>query len=119
MRRCRDGSRPIDRILEGGGEDVGYEIDIGWLTRAGVSAEDEFERYGNRIHAIHVKDTASDGVIEEDGWVAAGDGIIDWNALQSHFRKTHAAYVVAEHDNPSDWRRFAERSIRFMRRIGL
>ena len=114
-----DGSRPIDRILEGGGEHVGYEIDIGWLTRAGVPPEDEFERYGNRIHAIHVKDTASDGVIEEDGWAATGDGIIDWSALLSHFRKTPSAYIVVEHDNPADWRRFAERSIQFIREIGL
>ena len=114
-----DGSRPIDRILEGGGEDVGYEIDIGWLTRAGTPAEGEFERYGSRIHAIHVKDTAPDGVIEDDGWVATGDGIIDWNALLSRFRQTPATYVVAEHDNPADWRRFAERSIRYIRDIGL
>ena len=114
-----DGSRPIDRILEGGGEDVGYEVDVGWLARAGVSAEGEFERHGDRIHAIHVKDTATDGVIEEDGWAATGDGVIDWTSLLPHFRKTPAGYVVAEHDNPADWRRFAERSIRFIREIGL
>ena len=100
-------------------ERCGYEIDIGWLRRAGVPAEGEFERYGNRIHAVHVKDTAPEGVIEDDGWVATGDGIIDWKSLLPHIRDTPSKYVVAEHDNPADWRRFAERSIRFIRKVGL
>ena len=114
-----DGSRPIDRILEGGGADVGYELDVGWLTRAGVRPETEFERYGDRIFAIQVKDTAPDGFLEEDGWTATGDGIIDWMSLRPSFYQTPATYIVVEHDNPADWKRFAERSIRYVRQIGL
>lgn len=114
-----DGSRPIDRILEAGGKDVGYEADIGWMTRAGVPIETEFERYGDRIFAIHVKDSAPFGVVEDDGWTATGDGIIDWKSLLPLFRNTPADYVVAEHDNPSDWQRFAERSIRYVKGIGM
>ena len=114
-----DGSRPIDRILEAGGADVGYELDIGWLTRAGVHPETEFERHGDRIHAIQVKDTAPDGVCEEDGWTATGDGIIDWKSLVPCFSRTPATYLVVEHDNPADWKTFAERSIQYVRQLGL
>ncbi len=114
-----DGSRTIDRILEGGSADVGYELDVGWLTRAGVRPEAEFERYGDRIFAIQVKDTAPDGCLEEDGWTATGDGIIDWISLLPSFDQTPATHIGVEHDNPADWKRFAEPSIRYVRQICL
>lgn len=114
-----DGSRPIDRILEGGGPDVGYEIDIAWMTRARACVATELERHGDRIRAIHVKDMAPGDVVAEDGWAATGDGIVDWPSLWPLFRQTQAEYVVAEHDNPADWRVFAERSIRYIHSIGL
>lgn len=34
-------------------------------------------------------------------------------------RRTRATHIVAEHDNPADWRRFARRSIDHMRALGL
>ena len=34
--RLPDGTRPIEHIFEGGGPDVWFEIDCGWITRAGA-----------------------------------------------------------------------------------
>lgn len=113
-----DGSRPIDHIL-GAGEQVLFEIDCGWITRAGADPAEELERYADRIAAIQTKDTAPRGVTADDGWVATGDGIIDWAALAPLFRKTRADHIVTEHDNPTDWRRFAQRSIDHIRSLGL
>lgn len=113
-----DGSRPIDHIL-GAGDDVWFEIDCGWVTRAGVDPAAELVRYANRIAFIQMKDTAPPGVTADDGWTATGDGIIDWPALLPLMRKTAAEHIVAEHDNPADWQRFADRSINYMRSLGL
>lgn len=112
-----DGTRPIDHILAAPGVD--YEIDIGWLTRAGADPGAELRRHADRIVAIQMKDMAPRGTLVEDGWAATGDGIIDWQALVPLFAQTRADHLVTEHDNPVDWQRTASRSIQFMRRIGL
>jgi sugar phosphate isomerase/epimerase len=114
-----DGSRPIDHILAAGGEDVGFEIDCGWIVRAGADPAAELVRFADRIWAIQVKDTAPIGTRQDDGWTATGDGIIDWSALVPLFRKTKADHLVTEHDNPSDWQSFARRSIEHLKQLGL
>jgi len=113
-----DGTRPIDHIL-GADDEVVFEIDCGWITRAGADPAAELERYADRIIAIQTKDTAPFGTTVDDGWVATGDGVIDWAALVPYFRRTRADHIVTEHDNPSDWYRFATRSIDHIRALGL
>lgn len=114
-----DGSLPIDHIFAGGGDALCYEIDCGWITRAGRDPAPELRRHAKRIIAIQVKDTAPLGTPDDDGWTATGDGIIDWKGLAPLFRETRADHIVTEHDNPSDWRRFADRSIHYLKEIGL
>ena len=114
-----DGSRPIDHIFTAGGPDVLFEIDCGWIVRASTDPAAELRRYADRIIAIQLKDTAPIGTKQDDGWTATGDGIIDWASLVPLFRATKADHIVAEHDNPSDWQRFARRSIDHMRQLGL
>lgn len=114
-----DGSLPIDHIL-GVSDAVKFEIDCGWIVRGGADPAEELRRFADRIVAIQLKDTAGpEGMDSEDGWRATGSGIIDWAALVPLMRATAATHVVAEHDNPADWRAFAAGSIGHMRRIGL
>lgn len=114
-----DGSRPIDLIFEGGGPDLWFEIDCGWITRAGANPAAELRKFADRIIAIQMKDMAPAGTTGDDGWAATGDGIIDWGGLVPLFRQTAAEHIVTEHDNPSDWRRFAKRSIDHIKALGL
>lgn len=112
-----DGSRPIDHILAA--PDVWFEIDCGWIARGGHDPAQELRRYAGRIIAIQTKDMAPPGTTADGGWAATGDGIIDWAALATLFRQTGATHLVTEHDNPADWHQFADRSIRYLRRLGL
>jgi sugar phosphate isomerase/epimerase len=114
-----DGTRPIEHILNAGNPDVLFEIDCGWIVRAGADPAAELKRYADRIVAIQLKDTAPLGTRQDDGWTATGDGIIDWAALVPLFRATKADHIVAEHDNPGDWQAFARRSIDHMKTLGL
>jgi sugar phosphate isomerase/epimerase len=102
------GTRPIDHLIGG---DVKAELDIGWAVRAGEIAADEIDRLATQTIAYHVKDIAPAGTTVEDGWADVGAGIIDWKALKTHIDDANDAKVlVAEHDNPSDWQRFAKNS---------
>jgi sugar phosphate isomerase/epimerase len=114
-----DGSRPIDHIFDAGGPNVKFEIDCGWIVRAGADPAAELEKFADRIVVIQTKDTAPIGTKIDDGWTATGDGIIDWASLVPLFRKTKADHIVTEHDNPSDWQAFARRSIEHLKALGL
>lgn len=114
-----DGTRPIDHIFAAGGPDLRFEIDCGWIVRAGADPAAELERFADRIDIIQTKDTAPLGTTADDGWVATGDGIIDWAALAPLFPAARADHLVTEHDNPSDWQRFAKRSIDHLKQLGL
>jgi len=103
-----DGSRPIDHLI---GNGVSSELDIGWVARAGKDAAAEIDKLAYDTIAFHIKDIAPAGTAEEDGWADVGHGTIDWKALWPHIEKAkNAKILVAEHDNPADWKRFAERS---------
>ena len=112
-----DGSRPIDHILAA--PDVFFEIDCGWITRGGADPAAELARYGDRILVIQTKDMAPAGTLAEDGWAATGDGIINWASLVPQIRASAAHHLCTEHDNPADWRRFAQRSYDHLRSLGL
>lgn len=107
-----DGSLPMTHILAAA-PDIGWEIDVAWVIRGGADPHDWIDRYGPRITAVHVKDIAPPGeAADEDGWADIGHGTVDWKGLIADLRaRTRAKFFVLEHDNPSDYRRFARRSI--------
>jgi sugar phosphate isomerase/epimerase len=116
--KLSDGSRPIDHIFASAGPNVGLEIDIAWVVRGGADPAAELIRYADRIMALQPKDTAPLGTKKDDGWAPTGDGIIDWKALWPLFLKTKADHIAVEHDNPSDWRVFAQRSYDYLKSLG-
>jgi sugar phosphate isomerase/epimerase len=105
-----DGSRPIDLLLGHADPLVRLELDCGWVFQAGGDIEAELRRFADRIIAIHAKDAAPLGTTEEDGWVALGDGVIDWVGLLPAINATGAILAVVEHDEPADWQYVAKRS---------
>lgn len=105
------GKLPMDILLETAPNND-WEMDIAWVVRGGHDPIEWLKKYGPRINAVHVKDIAPAGQnADEDGWADVGQGTIDWQALQVAIKThTNARYWVMEHDNPSDDKRFAERS---------
>ena len=56
-------------------------------------------------------DTSAFEAMERDGWADPGAGVPHWTVYMTALRGAGADHFVMEHDNPSDDRRFAERSI--------
>lgn len=113
----RGGKLPMDLLLESA-PDLIWEVDVAWLVKARQSPAGWFDRYGERIRAVHVKDIAVPGqALGEGGWADVGYGTLDWQQLYSSIRaRTRATWFVMEHDNPSDVERFARRSIAMARK---
>lgn len=106
------GRTPMEIILETA-PNIEWECDVAWVVRGKADPVKWFERYGQRITAVHVKDIAPAGQnLDEDGWADVGHGVLGWdNLIGTVQAKTKAQYFVAEHDKPSDAERFASRSI--------
>ena len=103
--------KPLDLILEGS-EALCLELDIAWVQVAGEDPLDWISRYAGRIVAAHIKDIAPEGQnADEDGWADVGHGVLDWTAIAQALGETDVRHLIMEHDNPSNERRFAERSI--------
>ncbi len=106
------GRTPMEIILETAPK-IEWECDIAWVIRGKADPIAWFDKYGDRITAVHVKDLAAEGEnADESGWADVGHGVVGWDKLIKEVEaRTKAQYFVAEHDNPSDAVRFATRSI--------
>jgi sugar phosphate isomerase/epimerase len=113
------GSMPLDLIL-GASPKIQWEADVAWIVKGGQDPVKWLMKYVGQLAAVHVKDIAKEGEAkDEDGWADVGHGTLDWKSLLATITgKTKAKYFVMEHDNPSDPRRFAERSLKSMRAMG-
>jgi len=108
-----DGSFPIEHLL---GDGLLWEADLAWIVRGGADPKPWIERYRGRMPLVHVKDMAPTGEnAEEDGWADVGAGIMPWRELWARCVAAGAEIMVAEHDNPSDFHRFARVSAEAMR----
>ncbi len=106
FRPLADGSMPIEHILSD--PRVKFEIDLAWIARGNADPAEWIDRFSGRIVAFHFKDLAPSGEkLDEDGWADPGTGILPWKYLWTKAFEAGAKFAVAEHDNPSDFLRFA------------
>lgn len=99
--------------------DLEWEADLAWVMRGNQDPMAWIKEYGPRMTAVHVKDIAAAGEnTAEDGWADVGLGVVPWgqimDCLQSH---ANVRCYVVEHDNPSDFGRFARRSMESLRML--
>ncbi|MGO4854030.1 sugar phosphate isomerase/epimerase family protein [Phaeovulum sp. W22_SRMD_FR3] len=103
-----DGSVPMEILLTEAPM-IDWEADIAWIVRGGGDPVDWITRHGARITAAHFKDLAPAGEkADESGWADAGTGTMDWPAIHAALKAhSRCEILVAEHDNPNDFARFA------------
>jgi sugar phosphate isomerase/epimerase len=108
---CADGRLPMDILMEAA-PSIEWEADIAWIVRGNQDPLDWIEKYASRITTAHVKDIAPEGeCADEDGWADVGQGTMDWKGIMSALRGVGVDLFVMEHDKPSDFDRFATRSV--------
>ncbi len=110
-----DASLPIEHLL---GKHLNWEADLAWVVKGGGDPKPWIQRFRGRIPLVHVKDIAPAGdKPEEDGWADVGTGTLEWAELWHLCAAAGSDVMIAEHDNPSDFDRFARVSAEAMRRL--
>lgn len=110
-------SRPMD-ILLAEAPDMEWEVDIAWIIEGDEDAIAWIDRYADRITAAHFKDIAPKGEnVDEDGWADLGFGTLDLESQLEAAKRAGVDLFVLEHDKPSDFARFARRSIETFRKL--
>ena len=105
--------RPIDIILSASNY-LSLELDVAWAMSTDADVLNFVSQHRARISAAHIKDIAPAGLcLDEDGWADVGHGTLDWESLFPALLAAGTQYFIMEHDNPTDDKRFAKRSIEY------
>ena len=106
-----DGEMPFD-LIAAASDDIKFELDLAWVHVSGQDPIVWLQKYSGRIIAAHVKDVAPKGECEDEGgWADVGHGVMDWTSLKPAMDAAGITRYVIEHDNPSDHKRMATRSL--------
>lgn len=93
-----NGVIPFDYILENTDPDlVDIELDLYWITRAGVDPLPYFANHPGRFSMLHVKDMDTHGRMAD-----VGLGTIDFAGIFSHGDTAGFQHYFVEHDNPGN-----------------
>jgi len=76
---------------------VDFELDLYWISKAGVSALDLFKRYENRFSLWHVKDMSLKGDFTE-----VGNGVIDFKKIFDQAQLAGMQHFFIEQDQSID-----------------
>ncbi len=93
-----EGKIPYDLLLSETDPSIKMELDLCWVTKAGVDPVTLFKKNPGRFHLWHVKD------IDKDfkGPLPVGTGIVNFNRIFDHAKESGMKHFFVEHDNPAD-----------------
>jgi sugar phosphate isomerase/epimerase len=94
-----EGQLPYDMFLsETNPETMKMELDLCWVTKAGVDPVELFKEHPGRFHLWHVKDIDKN----LSGPQPVGEGIIDFKRIFDNAEVAGMKHFFVEHDMPAD-----------------
>lgn len=106
----------FDTFIEDGGPDFLLELDLYWISHAGLNPERVVERCSGRLPVIHVKDMEMVG--SEAVMAPVGEGNLDWTNLIPACAAAGTQWLTVEQDeyrrDPFDC---LKSSLEFLRRF--
>lgn len=94
-----DGKVPYHLLLtETDADTLKMELDLCWVTKAGVDPVDLFKKNPGRFHLWHTKDIDKNFT----GPQPVGTGIVDFKRIFANAELAGMKHFFVEHDNPSD-----------------
>lgn len=92
-----DGVRPLELLVEGAGEHVRFELDVGWVRVAGEDPVAWMRRLAGRLTFVHLKDVAFDD--RSHTFRPLGAGVIDWAEVLATCREVGVDWGIVEDDD--------------------
>lgn len=94
----KDGIVPIDYLLEHlDPKYVNFQMDLYWVTKAGVDPVVYFQKYPGRFKIWHVKDMDS-----QERFAPVGQGTIDFKRILANKKLSGMKYYIVEQDQTFD-----------------
>lgn len=94
----KDGIVPIDYLLEHlDPKYVNFQMDLYWVTKAGVDPVAYFQKYPGRFKIWHVKDMDS-----QERFAPVGQGTIDFKRILANKKLSGMKYYIVEQDQTFD-----------------
>jgi sugar phosphate isomerase/epimerase len=94
-----DGQKPFDIFLSQISPDLmKFELDLAWVSKAGVDPVTLFKANKGRFPLLHVKDFDKDF----ENLMPVGEGVIDFKNIFSHAKEGGVKHYFVEHDMPKD-----------------
>jgi len=111
-----EGKIPYHMMLEGmDAQLVKMELDLCWVTKAGVNPVDLFKAHPGRFPLLHVKDLDK----ERKGPAPVGDGVVDFKDVFANVKLAGAKHYFVEHDMPKDAFASLTTSYKNLRAMGI
>jgi sugar phosphate isomerase/epimerase len=112
--RMVEGQTGMDRLLAASSSQVGLELDVYWIVRAGGDPFAFIKQHADRVRALHLKDA---GPSPDRKMLEVGAGTIDWPNLLKEAKAAGVEHVFVEHDNPTDALASITASYEYLRRV--
>lgn len=94
----RGGPTLEDVLIDEGGADLMMEIDLYWITHAGVNCERILERCAGRVPVIHLKDKEMLPQGNDSTISAIGEGNMDWEHIVPACEEAGVVWYAIEQD---------------------
>ena len=107
-----DGKTPYEQFLAQLSPDIKMELDLCWVTKAGVDPVELFTKHPGRFPLWHAKDLDKN----RQGPVPVGEGVVDFKRIFEHAETAGLQYYFVEHDMPKDPYASITESINYLKR---
>ena len=109
-----EGTKPYDVFLSQVSPDLmKFELDLAWVTKAGVNPVELFEKNPQRFPLWHVKDISKD----LKTILPVGEGIVDFKTIFAHAKTAGMKHFFVEHDMPKDAFASITSSINYLKKM--
>jgi sugar phosphate isomerase/epimerase len=122
----KPGGRPIDVLLNHLDQKlIGLEVDVFWVSMAGVNAAEFLRNHANRIQLVHLKDRAKGtpihydiATVPDETYRELGSGDLPLQDILEAVSHTNARHVFVEQDFSKDSIASLRQSYAFLKKSG-
>jgi sugar phosphate isomerase/epimerase len=108
-----DGLIPYDVFLSDLSKDIKMELDLAWVSKAGVDPVELFKKHPGRFPLWHVKDFDKD----YKTLMPVGSGVIDFKRIFDNAKLAGLQHPFVEHDMPPDAIESLRSSMEYLKKV--